>query len=76
MPEKMDLDAAIKILGTNRTRDGDLRQMVIALKLLPALNTAEENLRLAAGNYVLRHWDAYAAECNRRRDVRLRVKAR
>jgi len=66
----MDMNRAIAALGINRTRDGDLKPMVIALKLLPMMNTDEDNERLAAAQFVLRRWNAYQAECNSRRNRR------
>lgn len=66
----MDIPTAIKVLGINRTRDGDLRPMVKALKMLRALNTAEEETRLAAAEYVLKRWNAYQDACNAARDLR------
>lgn len=71
-PPAMTLDRAIEVLGINRTRDGDLRPMVRALGLMPFLNTAEDDERRAAAQYVLRRWNAYQAECGRRRDLRTR----
>lgn len=66
----MDMDRAISVLGSNRTRDGDLRPMVRALGLLPMLNTPADEERRSAAQYVLRRWPAYQAECGRRRDRR------
>lgn len=68
----MNMDKAVAILGINRRRDGDLREMVKALKMMRALNTQEEEERLAAGEYVLRRWTAYQAACNAARDARYR----
>lgn len=66
----MDMKIALNVLGMNRTRDGDLRPMVKALKMLRALNTAEEETRLVTAEYVLRHWDAYQDACTAARDLR------
>lgn len=68
----MNMEKAVLILGTNRTRDHDIRPMVKALKMLRALNTDEEEERLAAGEYVLRRWTAYQAACEAARDARYR----
>ncbi len=67
----MNMDRAISILGINRTRDNDLRLMVKALGLMTWLNTPEDWDRHRAGQYVLRRWSRYTAECNRRRSSRL-----
>lgn len=61
---------AIAVLGINRTRDGDLKQMIRALKSIPFLNTAEENTRLEAAEFVTKRWSAYQAECSARRNRR------
>jgi len=66
----MDMNRAIEILGINRTRSGDIAPMVKALGMMAYLNTDEENERRKAGQYVLRRWDAYQAECNARRNRR------
>lgn len=66
----MNMDRAIEILGINRTKNMDLVPMVKALGMMSFLNTNEENERRAAGQYVLRRWDAYQAECNARRNRR------
>lgn len=66
----MTLNEAVDLLGINRTKDGDIRQMVRALSLVEFMNTDEENRQLAAGRYVLRRWPQYQAECNLRRDLR------
>lgn len=57
------------ILGISRAR-WELRNMARALSLMSWLNTADDETRRAAANWALRHWQAYAAECNRRRDIR------
>lgn len=66
----MTMDKAVEVLGINRTRDGDLKPMVRALKLHPWLNTAAEKARLEAAQYVLRRWDAYQAACNAARALK------
>jgi hypothetical protein len=66
----MSMPMAIHILGINRTRDGDLREMVKALGFFPWLNTQEDKLRLEAAQFVLRRWKLYQAACNRARDRR------
>lgn len=70
----MTMERAIEILGINRTRNGDLREMVKALGLHSWLNTPEETERRAAGQFVLRRWDAYQAACNEARNAK-RVRA-
>ncbi|QIV65906.1 hypothetical protein Cp1R7AA1_012 [Mesorhizobium phage Cp1R7A-A1] len=64
------LRQAARVLGLSRTRDGDLRPMVHALKLFPAMNTAEENARLDAAVYAMRHWREYQNLCGRVRSNR------
>lgn len=63
----MNMERAVDILGINRTKDSDLVPMVQALKLFSRLNTPVENERLEAGEFVLRRWAEYQAECNTRR---------
>jgi hypothetical protein len=65
----MDIEIATKILGTNRTKEGDLKPMVEALELFSVLNSAEENERLEAAKYVLRRWKKYQAYCNENRNI-------
>lgn len=65
-----NLKAAARILGLNRTRDGDLRPMVYALRAIPTLNTAEENAMLEAAVYAMRHWTEYQNLCGRVRSGR------
>ena len=55
-----------EILGINRRRDGDLREMVRALELWRWFNTPEDEQRLAAAKWAL-NWHEYQMECNRRR---------
>jgi hypothetical protein len=57
----MSMQRAVEVLGINRTRAGDLREMVKALSLHPWLNSAEENERREAAQFVLRRWGAYQA---------------
>jgi hypothetical protein len=59
------LRSAARVLGLSRTRDGDLRPMVHALKLIPTMNTPEENERLDAAVYAMRHWREYQNLCGR-----------
>ena len=66
----MDMNRAIKILGINRTRQGDIAPMVKALGMMVMLNTAEENERREAGQFVLKRWSAYQTECGKRRDFK------
>jgi hypothetical protein len=65
----MDIETATKILGINRTKDGDLKPMVKALELFSALNSPEENERLEAAKYVLRRWKKYQDHCNEKRNI-------
>jgi hypothetical protein len=69
---KMTLERAVEVLGINRRKDGDLREMARALSMMSWSNTAEENERLAAAKFVLGRWKAYQAECTRIRDERFR----
>jgi hypothetical protein len=64
------LRQAARVLGLSRTRDGDLRPMVHALRLIPSMNTAEENARLAAAVYAMRHWREFQNLCGRVRSNR------
>jgi hypothetical protein len=66
----MTMQRAIQLLGVNRRRDGDLRNMVRALGLMPWLNTSHDNERREAAQYVLKRWRAYQEACNRARDIR------
>lgn len=66
----MDIQTAAKILGTNRTQDGDLKPMAKALELFSSLNTEEEKLRLEAAKFVLRHWKKYQDYCNESRNIK------
>lgn len=68
----MTMERAIEVLGINRTREGDLRPMVKALGFFAAFNTAEENERRDAAQFVIRRWPAYQAACNAARDARVR----
>ena len=68
-----ELKHAARVLGINRTRDGDLRPMVHALRLLPLMNTPQENERLDAAVYAMRHWTAYQNLCGRVRSNRDRL---
>lgn len=65
----MNMGRAVEILGTNRTREGDIRPMVRALGMLAALNTPEEDERRAAGLFVLRRWAAYQDACQTAREM-------
>jgi hypothetical protein len=60
---------AADILGVNRRRNGDLREMLRALTLYPWLNTAEDEKGRAAMRWVLTHWQEYQDECARRREA-------
>lgn len=68
----MTMERAVQVLGANRTRDGDLKPMVKALKLHPWLNTPAEAERLKAAEFVLRRWPAYQAACQATRDLKTR----
>jgi hypothetical protein len=60
---------AADILGVNRRRIGDLREMLRALTLYPWLNTTEDEKRRVATRWVLTHWQEYLDECARRREA-------
>ena len=49
----MTLDQAKQLVGNQPT--WALRNMVKALKMLPALNTAEDNERLEAAQFILKN---------------------
>jgi hypothetical protein len=64
----MDAVTAVSILGCNHTPTGvPERNMVRALRLLPALNTREENERLDAALWACRHSTEFRAEQDARR---------
>lgn len=65
----MNMNRAIEILGINSTKI-PTQHMVRALGFHSWQNTPEENERREAGQYVLRRWKKYQAECNKRRDAR------
>lgn len=71
----MNAKLAADILGIGRVR-WEVCNMVRALGMHAWNNTAEENARRAAGAWVLRHWRAYAAECNARRDALFNTRRR
>jgi len=60
---------AADILGVNRRRNGDMREMLRALTLYPWLNTAEDEKRREATRWALTHWQEYQDECARRREA-------
>ena len=64
----MNAQEAADILGVNRRRHDDLREMVRALTLFPWFNTAEDEKRREAAGWALAHWPEYQAECWRRRE--------
>ena len=64
----MNAQEAADILGVNRRRHGDLREMLRALTLYPWLNSAEDETRRVAVQWSLLHWQEYQDECARRRD--------
>ena len=59
----MNAQEAADVLGVNRRRHGDLREMLRALTLYPWLNTAEDEKRREAARWALTHWAEYQAEC-------------
>jgi hypothetical protein len=67
--QSVDAQEAADILGVNRRRNGDLREMLRALTLYPWLNTAEDEKRRVAMRWVLTHWQEYQDECARRREA-------
>ena len=68
----MTMDKAVEILGTNRTRSGDLTPMIRALGMFPFLNTPQETERREAAQYLVRRWSAYQNVCYAARDARVR----
>jgi hypothetical protein len=66
----MTMERAIEVLGINRTREGDLTPMIRALGMMPFLNTADDNERREAAQFVVRRWPKYQAACNAARDAR------
>jgi len=65
----MTMQEAIAALGINRARY-ELKNMIHALCFASYLNTEEDEKRLSAARYVLRHWRAYQEACNKARDKR------
>ncbi len=68
----MTMERAVEILGINRTREGDLKPMIRALGMMPFLNSAEDNERREAAQFVVRRWPAYQAACSAARDAKVR----
>src|SRR5215510_10251732 len=60
---EMNAQEAADILGVNRRRHDDLREMVRALTLFPWFNSAEDEKRREAARWALAHWAEYQAEC-------------
>ena len=65
----MNLQQAIAALGINRAKY-ELQNMTKALCFAPWLNTPQDESRLSAARYALRHWRAYQEACNKARDKR------
>ena len=65
----MDMNKAIKALGSNRARY-EVQNMALALTFGSYLNTKEERDRLDASAYVLKRWKAYAKACDDIRNAR------
>ncbi len=65
----MDMNKAIKALGSNRARY-EVQNMALALMFGSYLNTKEERDRLEASAYVLKRWKAYAKACDDIRTAR------
>ena len=65
----MDMNKAIKALGSNRARY-EVQNMALALMFGSYLNTKEERERLEASAYVLKRWKAYAKACDDIRNAR------
>ena len=64
----MTIDRAISILGINRARY-EVQNMALALTFGSYLNTKQEQDRLEASAFVLKHWKAYQQACNKERDL-------
>jgi hypothetical protein len=71
----MNAHLAADILGMNRVR-WECQAMARALSLMSYLNTSEETARLNAARWAVRHWRAYAQECNARRDALFNIRRR
>ena len=65
----MTMQEALKALGLNRARY-EVRNMAKALRMASWLNSQEEEKRLSAALYALRHWRAYQEACNKARAKR------
>jgi putative SOS response-associated peptidase YedK len=65
----MTMQQAIAALGINRAKY-ELQNMVKALGMASWLNTPQDESRLSAARYTLRHWRAYQEACNKARDKR------
>ena len=63
----MTIDQAISILGINRARY-EVQNMAIALTFGSYLNTKQEQDRLEASTFVLKHWKDYQQACQQERD--------
>ena len=59
----MDLNRAKQLVGNQDNHS--LKMMVKALNMLPALNTPEDEERLAAANFILRHRRSLKAAINK-----------
>lgn len=71
----MNAKLAADILGIGRVR-WECQAMARALSFFAYLNAPEEEARRKAANWAVRHWRAYAAECNARRDALFSIRRR
>ena len=65
----MNMQESIAALGINRMRY-ELKNMTRALSFASYLNTEEDEKRLSAARFALRHWRAYQDACNKARAKR------
>jgi hypothetical protein len=63
----MDIERARQLIGNQDSHS--LKMMVKALNMLPALNTPEDEERLAAANLILKHRRSLKAAINK--DIKL-----
>jgi len=63
----MDMDRAKQLIGNQDNHS--LKMMVKALNMLPALNTPEDEERLAAANFILKYRRSLKRSINK--DIRI-----
>jgi hypothetical protein len=61
----MDINTAAEEIGYRATRN-DIKNMVKALSFHSWSNSVNESIRLEAGKYILKNWNAYLTVVNSR----------